>query len=205
MEHRSELQELSRVCHWMNSQGLSPATSGNYSIREGKKSLLVSASGIDKGEIHEENFIKMNFDGSFEDRGFKPSDESLLHAKLYELSPGIHCVLHSHSIPITVLSLATDEDELLLEGLEMQKALTGTETHELPIRIKIIDNHQNMNVLRGRLETVWNFSKGLDYAFILRGHGLYAWGKSIREAKKHVEGLEFLFSCQLELKRMGLR
>jgi methylthioribulose-1-phosphate dehydratase len=189
----------------MNSKGFSPATSGNYSIREGESSLLVSASGIDKGKIREENFIKMNFDGSFRDTDHKPSDESLLHAKLYELSSEIHCILHSHSVPVTVLSMATEGNELRLEGLEMQKALTGTKTHELPIRIKIIDNHQDMNVLRERLETVWNFSKGLDYAFILRGHGLYAWGKSISEAKKHVEGLEFLFSCQLELKRMGLR
>ena len=56
--------------------------------------------------------------------------------------------------------------------------------------------------LQKRLKKVWENSGGLRYAFILKGHGLYAWGKNISEAKKHMEGLEFLFSCQLELKRM---
>ena len=90
-------------------------------------------------------------------------------------------------------------NELVIEGLEMQKALTGTSSHEEEIRLKIIDNNQDMNVLKKNLIKAWE----LKYAFILRGHGLYTWGKTIQEAKRHVEGLEFLFSCQLELKRIA--
>jgi methylthioribulose-1-phosphate dehydratase len=31
--------------------------------------------------------------------------------------------------------------------------------------------------------------------FLVRGHGLYAWGETLAAAKRHVEGLEFLLSC----------
>jgi methylthioribulose-1-phosphate dehydratase len=33
------------------------------------------------------------------------------------------------------------------------------------------------------------------YGFLLAGHGLYAWGNSLPEAKRHTEALEFLFRC----------
>jgi methylthioribulose-1-phosphate dehydratase len=29
----------------------------------------------------------------------------------------------------------------------------------------------------------------------VRGHGLYAWGKDLNQARRHIEGFEFLFAC----------
>jgi methylthioribulose-1-phosphate dehydratase len=31
------------------------------------------------------------------------------------------------------------------------------------------------------------------HAFLVRGHGLYTWGRDLDEARRHVEILEFLF------------
>jgi len=33
------------------------------------------------------------------------------------------------------------------------------------------------------------------HAFLLRRHGLYTWGRDLKEAKRHVEILEFLFEA----------
>jgi methylthioribulose-1-phosphate dehydratase len=33
------------------------------------------------------------------------------------------------------------------------------------------------------------------HGFLLRGHGLYTWGASLQEAKRHVEILEFLMEA----------
>jgi methylthioribulose-1-phosphate dehydratase len=33
------------------------------------------------------------------------------------------------------------------------------------------------------------------HAFLLRRHGLYAWGDTLYEAERHVEILEFLFEA----------
>jgi len=31
------------------------------------------------------------------------------------------------------------------------------------------------------------------HGFLIRRHGLYTWGRDLREARRHVETLEFLF------------
>ncbi|MDR5106194.1 class II aldolase/adducin family protein, partial [Salmonella enterica subsp. enterica serovar Derby] len=38
----------------------------------------------------------------------------------------------------------------------------------------------------------------LQYGFLVRGHGLYCWGSQVAEARRHLEGLEFLFQCELQ-------
>jgi|GEM_PF-6747725 len=37
--------------------------------------------------------------------------------------------------------------------------------------------------------------------FLLAGHGLYGWGSSIAEAKRHIEVFEFLMECRLWIER----
>uniref|UniRef100_E6PXG7 Putative aldolase class 2 protein aq_1979 n=1 Tax=mine drainage metagenome TaxID=410659 RepID=E6PXG7_9ZZZZ len=38
---------------------------------------------------------------------------------------------------------------------------------------------------------------------LLRGHGLYAWGKSIAEVWRHLEALEFLFETEARRQMAG--
>ena len=35
------------------------------------------------------------------------------------------------------------------------------------------------------------------HAYLIRGHGLYAWGATVDQARHRVEALEFLFECEL--------
>ena len=37
------------------------------------------------------------------------------------------------------------------------------------------------------------------FGFLVSGHGLYTWGQSIREARRHLEVFEFLFELQLRM------
>jgi methylthioribulose-1-phosphate dehydratase len=37
---------------------------------------------------------------------------------------------------------------------------------------------------------------------LLAGHGLYAWGETADDARRHVEALEFLLACHLEERRL---
>ena len=56
-----------------------------------------------------------------------------------------------------------------------------------------------MNKLAQILTNIWQVEK-FYYGFLVKGHGLYAWGNSLREAKRHLEGIEFLLSCELQRK-----
>ncbi|MEJ2670467.1 MAG: hypothetical protein P8077_09620 [Gammaproteobacteria bacterium] len=33
---------------------------------------------------------------------------------------------------------------------------------------------------------------------------MYSWGDTIESARRHLEGLEFLFACQLELQKLNI-
>jgi methylthioribulose-1-phosphate dehydratase len=73
----------------------------------------------------------------------------------------------------------------------MLKGLAGVHTHEHSEWLPIIENSQDMVELA---ETV---AKTLDehkqaHGFLLRRHGLYTWGDTLAEAKRHIEILEFL-------------
>jgi methylthioribulose-1-phosphate dehydratase len=60
-----------------------------------------------------------------------------------------------------------------------------------------------MQALAQSVATRWQ-QGALSWGLLVRGHGLYAWGRDMAEARRHLEGLEFLFACQLELRRLGV-
>jgi methylthioribulose-1-phosphate dehydratase len=39
-------------------------------------------------------------------------------------------------------------------------------------------------------------------AYLIDGHGLYAWGLELAEARRHLDALEFLLGCELDLRRL---
>ncbi len=64
-------------------------------------------------------------------------------------------------------------------------------THEHREWLPILDNSQDMDELAIRLEEILD-QRPDAHGFLLRGHGLYTWGRSLSEARRHVEILEFL-------------
>lgn len=199
-------QQIIDAGRWIDQQGWCPATGGNFSIRLDSETALVTASGCHKGHLSEQDMLEVNLSGQpkadVSDR--KPSAETLLHTRLYSLSPQIGAVLHTHSVASTVLSRLETRDWLELSGYEMQKSLAGNTTHDETIRLAVFDNTQDMPGLAGQVSERW-MKEPLNWGFLVSGHGLYAWGKDMQEARRHLEGLEFLFACALEMRRMGAR
>lgn len=179
-----------------NSKGWSPATSTNYSFRDIEENIWVSRSGVDKSEFNENDFINVNAKGvpRGEFVGVKPSAETLIHCALYSLFPGINVVLHSHSINPVVLSNKV-RDHVTFTGLEIQKGFAGCETHEAKVSIPVFENSQDMYEFISWMKKRENELKY--HCFIIRGHGTYAWGKDLFEAKRHLETLEYLCRCKL--------
>ena len=90
-------------------------------------------------------------------------------------------------------------------------ALSFTDTHASTIRVPIFDNDQDMERLALRVDTALDKQQRDNqtraqpvhcFGFLLRGHGLYAWGADIASAARHVEAFEYLFGCELELARL---
>lgn len=181
----------------IHARGLAAGTSGNFSVALAASPLrlLITASGRDKGRLTREDLVVVDHEGRAVEPGApKPSAETLLHVVLAQRS-GVGAVLHTHSIWNTLLSDAHFTDAAIeIRGYEMLKGLAGIQTHECAVRIPIFDNTQNIAALAGRVAQHLHQAGGqAPPAFLIRGHGLYAWGRDLNEAARHVEILEFLF------------
>ncbi|MET3702360.1 methylthioribulose 1-phosphate dehydratase [Citrobacter sp. UYEF32] len=197
MTNNLQLHELVNACHWIGQKGWSPATGGNMSVREDAQWCWLSESGKDKGSLTTADFLQVSIADNHAPSGRKPSAETGLHTLIYRLFPNANAVLHVHTVNATVLSRVERAPELLISGFEMQKSLRGQTTHLDTVPIAIFDNAQDIDALARHIEH-YAQERPLNYGFLLRGHGLTCWGRDVAEARRHLEGLEFLFECEMQ-------
>ncbi|MEK6320155.1 MAG: methylthioribulose 1-phosphate dehydratase [Acidobacteriota bacterium] len=184
---------LARLGPDFHHRGWVLGTSGNFSAvvdREPLK-LAITSSGLDKSSLAADEILLIDASADVLQGNGRPSAETLLHLAVVRLR-GAGAVLHTHSVWSNILSDAyAGEGGLSIEGYEMLKGLEGVSTHEHREWLPIIENSQDMTKLAGSVEETLKQHPSA-HGFLLRRHGLYTWGKSIAEAKRHVEILEFL-------------
>lgn len=186
------------------ARGWTPATSSNFSRRLDDRHAAITVSGRDKGRLHESDIMVVDLDGKPVGSEHKPSAETLLHTQLYRRSPEVGCVLHTHSTTQTVASrLFAGAGHVRLEGYELLKAFHGNDTHEVALDVPVFANTQHMPTLAAQVDAL--LDAGPLWGYLIDGHGLYAWGRDMNEARRHLEAFEFLLGCELELRKLGAR
>ncbi|SRR5690606_9922062 len=182
--------------------GWTPATSSNFSLRLDPAHAAITVSGRDKGRLVEDDIMVVDLEGQAVGRQLRPSAETLLHTRLYRRFPEVGCVLHTHSRTQTVASrLYAPQGHVRLEGYELLKAFDGNSTHEAAIEVPVFANTQDMTVLAAQVDAL--LDRQPMWGYLIDGHGLYAWGRTMAEARRHLEAFEFLLGCELELRRLG--
>lgn len=177
-----------------HQRGWVPATGGNFSARLTSEKMLITASGWHKGELRDEAFLVAGLDGVPDEPGRKASYETLLHCQLYRYDAAIGSVLHTHSIANTVLSRR--HASIRLSGYELLKLLPGIQTHDATVEVPVFDNDQDIPRLAAQVDQYLRRTPGVP-AYVIAGHGLYAWGETVAQARHRVEALEFMFECEL--------
>lgn len=188
---------------FLYARGWSPATSSNYSARLDDEHIAITVSGRHKGQLQAGDIMIVDLEGNAVQSAARASAETRLHTALYGLFTDVGAVLHTHSLAATVLSRALDDrDELVLSDYELQKAFPGHETHKSQLSLPIFDNNQDIDALA---EETRKFFAGHQQfpGYLIRGHGLYTWGSTMADCLRHVEALEFLLACELEMMRLG--
>ena len=168
-------------------------TSGNFSsvISREPLRLTITSTGLDKGNLTSAHFLEIDEAANVMRGGGRPSAEALLHLAIVR-SVDAGAVLHTHSVWSTVLSgTHARHGGIALEGYEMLKGLAGVTTHKHREWLPILENSQDMVELADRVSRTLEQKPGI-HGFLLQEHGLYTWGESLAEAKRHVEILEFL-------------
>lgn len=206
VQHDQKLLDASKkalvdIAHLFYEKNWSLATSSNYSVVLSKDpvNLLITASGKDKQTLCLDDFVIVDAHGELTEKTEqKQSAETLLHTVLAS-QPGVGAVLHTHSVASTVLSKKyCKQGYVEIQGYEMTKALKldGQKvTHETCVQLPIFENSQDMVYLSSLVKEKY---ATLPKGFLISGHGLYAWGESLSEAKRHIEAFEFLFEVLLK-------
>jgi ribulose-5-phosphate 4-epimerase/fuculose-1-phosphate aldolase len=134
------------------------------------------------------------------------SSASLPPARVTNVTPsagGLVHTLHNPSNPENNLYEPTKNKDLTpfpaflgyiqINGLEMLKGLEGISSHESSIAIPVLENCQDMRLLS---HSAGPHLAQAPHGLLIAGHGLYAWGGSLFQARRHLEILEFLLEQQ---------
>ncbi|MEO0458489.1 MAG: methylthioribulose 1-phosphate dehydratase [Cyanobacteria bacterium P01_A01_bin.114] len=191
----SDLREaLSWVIADIHSNGWARGTGGNFSAVLNHKPvrLLMAPSGVDKGSVQPEALLEVNGKGTVVAGKGSPSAETQLHLAIIAAT-GAGAVLHTHSIFGTLLSMQyAPLGEIVFSGYEMLKGLEGIKSHDARVSLPIMPNSQNMTQLSREVSRLLKLHPEL-HGLLLAGHGLYTWGETLFQARRHVEILEFFF------------
>jgi methylthioribulose-1-phosphate dehydratase len=184
------LAEIGRGCY---ARGWVLGTSGNFSavVARDPLRLAMTPSGVDKGSLSREDVVEIDGAGNIVRGSGRPSAEASIHLAVTR-ARGAGAVLHTHSIWSTLLSDTGSGDGLAIEGYEMLKGLEGVSTHDHREWLPILENTQNWVAAVPEIEALLARYPAA-HGFLIRRHGLYTWGRDLREAKRQVEVFEFLF------------
>ena len=191
---------LSKAMASIHQRGWCDGTGGNFScvLERDPLLLLMAPSGVDKGTVAPRDLIHVSASGEVVAGQGKASAETALHVEIVN-SCGAGAVLHTHSQAGTLLSQwaleQTDRSEactqshLELRDLEMLKGLEGVTTHACSVSIPVCANDQDLPALSKRVKPLLSDAP---HGVLIAGHGLYAWGRNLGSAVRHLEILEFL-------------
>jgi methylthioribulose-1-phosphate dehydratase len=197
----ARLAELGRDFH---ARGWVLGTSGNFSavLGDDPLRLAVTPRGADKGRLDPEQILEVDGRGAPLDGMGRPSDEIRLHLAVVRARRA-GAVLHTHSVWATLLSEShSAEGGLAIAGYEMLKGLAGVTTHEHREWVPILENTQDWEAAAPAVEALLRERADV-HAFLIRGHGLYTWGRDLTEARRHLEVLEFLLEVVGRAARRG--
>ena len=188
-------ESLCATARWCYTQGWVPATSGNFSVRLNGR-ILITASGLDKGTLTTAGLLEVDGSGHVLSGAGRPSAETGLHLVLYRARPQAGAILHVHTVWNTLISARhAPRGCVPIEGYELLKGLSGVTSHAYIERVPILENSQDYEDLATQLEMALEAHPHA-HGVLLSRHGLYTWGQSVAEARRHLEALEFLFEVE---------
>lgn len=189
-EVASALCDIGREAH---ARGWALGTSGNMSAVTARDPLrlAITPSGADKGRMAPEQILEIDGDGRPLRGSGRPSDEARIHLEVVQ-ARGAGAVLHTHSVWATVLSEAhAGARGIAISGYEMLKGLDGVGTHAHDEWIPIVENRQDWADGAPTVRAALDAHREA-HGLLLRGHGLYTWGRDLAQARRHLEVMEFL-------------
>lgn len=97
---------LCRIGRKMKEAGLVAACDGNISFRRDDGTIVITPSGVPKGELKPKHLLVVDLDGHVLEGTGKASSESALHLKIYRKREDVRAIIHAHPVTATALTVA---------------------------------------------------------------------------------------------------
>ena len=208
LELREQLADLGRRYH---AAGWLMGTSGNLSGRvpgthgDGRDDrIVVTASGRHKGRLDTADFVVADLAGRVVAAGpnARPSAETSLHLAIYRHVPDAGLALHVHTVASTLVAPdgpGTDGaiGHAHFHGFEMIKGFNLWD-EDATAALPIFANRPHVPDIAAAVERYYVTPRAVP-AFVIRGHGITAWGADVFAADRHLEVAEFL--CRIAVAR----
>ncbi|MBW4647804.1 MAG: methylthioribulose 1-phosphate dehydratase [Kastovskya adunca ATA6-11-RM4] len=180
-------------------------TAGNLSAKTPDGSFWITASGCNKGQLREEDFVRIAPTGTVVESypNQRPSAEMSIHQAIYSLFPEAQACYHVHSIEANLVSHFTDSEELPLPALEMIKGL-GVWEEDPQVSLPVFINHLHVPQIAKEISDRFSHSPPPVPALLIRNHGVTVWGSSPATTQNYLEVVEYLFRYLVAARQVGI-
>jgi L-fuculose-phosphate aldolase len=186
----SDITKLISICHKVYEKGYVSATDGNISVITSNNTVLITRSGISKGDVTENDILEFDFNGKHLRGEGKITTEFKLHLFTYSKRKEVNAVVHCHPVYATAFSMLGEglvkhyfpEVILTLGRIPLCKYATPS-TKDLPLS------------LEPHIDYAW--------AFLLQNHGAITLGKNLDDAYYKMEKLEHTAKTLYVSKMLG--
>jgi len=183
-------EELVEACHKVYEKGFVVAFDGNLSARVDENRILITRSGVNKGDITLQDILTIDNEGNLIEGAGKVTTEVNLHLKVYNNRPEINSVIHCHPIYTTAIAASMEEYP---NNIFPEVILT---LGKVPIC------KYSTPSTKGLAESLNPY---VDFAnvMLLSNHGAVAVGKDIKTAYYRMEKLEHVSKTIFIAKSIG--
>lgn len=173
-QHRADLVHYGKL---LREKGFCPATSGNLSVRLDQWRILITPTGVSKGEMKPEDMAILSLEGLHRFGRRTASSEKDLHLQIYKLRPDVHAVVHAHPPKATAFACA---------GIALDQPIASEFSMALgAVPLARYGTPGTPDVASALADLVPNHN-----AILMGNHGAVAYGRDIFEACGRMELVE---------------
>ena len=170
--------------------GMTTTSGGNLSILDDNGDIWITPGSIDKGSLSRRDMMCVKPDGTIIGR-HKPSSEFPFHQHIYKTRPDIKAVLHAHPPALVAFSIVRKLPSTnLIPNVKFSCGEIGMAKYGLP----------GSQDLGNKISE--EFEKGFN-TVILENHGVVIGAKSMFDAFKSFETLDFSARLEIDARSIG--
>lgn len=176
----------------LDALGMNRGSTGNLSLRfahEGAPGMLITPTGMGADDLRPEDMVWLGFGDGRVVGDWQPSSEWHFHQAIYLARPGLHAVVHTHSVHAAALACLRRE----LPAFHYMVAIAGG--HDVPcVPYHLFGTEALSQAVAGAFAS--------RDACLMANHGLVAAGPTLSRAMKVTQEIESL--CEVYLKALAV-